>query len=472
MPKFICYASIQFLILITVMTFGTIFRVDIMTLVSHNMVINSIILSIFIATTILVVSDTLNTIRKNRLCQEHKNAPTVFGKRYARITVDSGIIRDELMESWKAVIRRKGNTLDFISGTLIGIGLLGTFIGLMNTMGSVFSVLTAGVSGKELVAELGTSLSGMATAFSASMLGLVTSLTVGFQGNILDKFNEEFIAHADDWIVSLKETGMSQEEDLKSESTNKTSFIYLRKLSDGMENIRGAIEENNMLSQLLLDEYRRQHLVMAELTMRVSHVDEGLVKVHQGIIVLHEKLSGVYESGRMAHRELITLNEYVSGLHETGAMTQQGITALNVKLSSLYETDVMAEQGIAAVLDKLSGLSETGALAQQGIQELNSSLASGNGRLERIRVALDSVIKNHITESSERKSRFHVLKGHMQRLNEDVSGNSVLLEKIYRHQGVIHESGAACLQEAAATRSLLESSMGPAAVRETDEPLS
>ncbi|MFQ6778015.1 MAG: hypothetical protein ACLRFI_01810 [Alphaproteobacteria bacterium] len=76
-------------------------------------------------------------------------------------------------------------SIKYITNTLIFLGLLGTFWGLILTVGG-FAELINGLSFDDadiltaLQSGLGRPLSGMTTAFTSSLLGLGFSLTVGF----------------------------------------------------------------------------------------------------------------------------------------------------------------------------------------------------------------------------------------------------------------------------------------------------
>lgn len=78
-------------------------------------------------------------------------------------------------------------SIRYITNTLIFLGLLGTFWGLIVTVGGFSELLTSLDFSSESVlntmqAGLSRPLSGMATAFTSSLLGLASSLSVGFLG--------------------------------------------------------------------------------------------------------------------------------------------------------------------------------------------------------------------------------------------------------------------------------------------------
>ncbi len=77
--------------------------------------------------------------------------------------------------------------LRYLTGLLIFLGLLGTFWGLLETVGSIGDVISAMKGGAEssvlfedLKAGIAKPLSGMSLSFTASLFGLAGSLVLGF----------------------------------------------------------------------------------------------------------------------------------------------------------------------------------------------------------------------------------------------------------------------------------------------------
>ena len=99
----------------------------------------------------------------------------------------------------------------YITGLLVFLGLIGTFVGLMVTLASVGKIIgdldLSGGAGTEsiqtLMTNLKTPLQGMATGFSSSLFGLITSLALGlivrFQGMASSSLKLGFEA----WLSSV-----------------------------------------------------------------------------------------------------------------------------------------------------------------------------------------------------------------------------------------------------------------------------
>jgi len=97
----------------------------------------------------------------------------------------------------------------YMTGLLIFLGLLGTFWGLLQTIGSVSQVIAdMSVGGADvaqlfdqLKAGLAQPLKGMGTAFSASMLGLTGSLVLGFLDLTAGQAQNRFFNELEEWLA-------------------------------------------------------------------------------------------------------------------------------------------------------------------------------------------------------------------------------------------------------------------------------
>src|SRR3546814_17696665 len=97
------------------------------------------------------------------------------------------------------------------AGLLIFLGLLGTFWGLLRTIGAIGSVISGlsivggdlGQMFGDLKSGLQSPLAGMGTAFSSSMLGLAGSLVLGFLSLLLGHSKHRFYTDLPEWLASL-----------------------------------------------------------------------------------------------------------------------------------------------------------------------------------------------------------------------------------------------------------------------------
>jgi hypothetical protein len=101
------------------------------------------------------------------------------------------------------------DTLRYLAGLLVFLGLLGTFWGLLETVSSVGAVINtlrtggeAGVLFEELKAGLSAPLSGMGLSFSSSLFGVAGSLVLGFLDLQVGQAQRRFRVEVEDWMVT------------------------------------------------------------------------------------------------------------------------------------------------------------------------------------------------------------------------------------------------------------------------------
>ena len=116
-----------------------------------------------------------------------------------------------LLDSIDSRLSESRDTSRYLIGLLIFLGLLGTFWGLLETVGAVSNVI-GGLSLKggdlekafsDLKIGLDAPLSGMATAFSSSVFGLAGSLALGFIDLQLGQAQNRFYNDLEEWLSGL-----------------------------------------------------------------------------------------------------------------------------------------------------------------------------------------------------------------------------------------------------------------------------
>lgn len=128
----------------------------------------------------------------------------------------------------------------YVTGILVFLGLIGTFVGLMATLASVGDILGALdlTSGDamavvaKLMDNLQKPLKGMATGFSSSLFGLVTSLTLGVMGRFAAKASNDLRTNFEEWlagVAQIDENAHAADEELEAIS-NGTNGVSARQL--------------------------------------------------------------------------------------------------------------------------------------------------------------------------------------------------------------------------------------------------
>ena len=150
----------------------------------------------------------------------------ILGDRVGRMAISSQTMRS-ILDSIAMRLDEARDLSRYMTGLLIFLGLLGTFWGLIETVGSVGRVLEGLKPGGDaasmfegLKEGLAAPLSGMGISFSSSLFGLAGSLVLGFLDLQTSQAQNRFYTDLEDWLsttvsdigapAAIAETGVAQ----------------------------------------------------------------------------------------------------------------------------------------------------------------------------------------------------------------------------------------------------------------------
>ncbi len=114
-----------------------------------------------------------------------------------------------LLDSIGARLDESREIVRYLAGLLVFLGLLGTFWGLIDTVGSVGRIIASLRTGQdaavlfdELKNALAGPLQGMGLSFSASLFGLAGSLVLGFLDLQAGQAQSRFYIELEDWLAA------------------------------------------------------------------------------------------------------------------------------------------------------------------------------------------------------------------------------------------------------------------------------
>jgi hypothetical protein len=131
---------------------------------------------------------------------------TLLGDRIGRMTITQQTMR-HLLDSIATRLDEARDISRYMTGLLVFLGLLGTFWGLIETVGSIGKVIEGlKVSGDSasvfdaLKEGLAAPLAGMGISFSSSLFGLAGSLILGFLDLQSSGAQNRFYTDLEDWL--------------------------------------------------------------------------------------------------------------------------------------------------------------------------------------------------------------------------------------------------------------------------------
>jgi hypothetical protein len=157
---------------------------------------------------------------------------TLLGDRIGRMAISTATMRS-ILDSIQMRLDEDRDMGRYLTSLLIFLGLLGTFWGLLQTVGAVANTIQSldvsssntGVIFEDLKAGLAAPLQGMGVAFSSSLFGLAGSLILGFLDLQAGQGQNMFYNDLEDWLSTVTDldpdmlaergTGATTAEDLR-----------------------------------------------------------------------------------------------------------------------------------------------------------------------------------------------------------------------------------------------------------------
>jgi hypothetical protein len=172
-------------------------------------------------------------------------AAILGGERTGRMTISQQTMR-HLLDSIATRLDEARDISRYMTGLLVFLGLLGTFWGLIETVGSVGKVIDglkvggdAGALFDTLKEGLAAPLGGMGISFSSSLFGLAGSLILGFLDLQSSQAQNRFYTDLEDWLASTVR-GYSSESGSASGGELQAAVTQLRATLDEGGGNRGT----------------------------------------------------------------------------------------------------------------------------------------------------------------------------------------------------------------------------------------
>jgi hypothetical protein len=231
--------------------------------------LNALILGVMLIGAILAIRQVwrlfpevrwVNTIRQT---DEGLVAPTnpvllapmaaLIGNRSSRSFMSVTAMRS-LLDSVGARLDESREIVRYLAGLLVFLGLLGTFWGLIDTVGSVGRIISSLRTGQdtavlfdELKNSLAGPLQGMGLSFSASLFGLAGSLVVGFLDLQAGQAQSRFYTELEDWLA----ISTTDNTDIVSPSGHSTDIaIALNRLTAAVNDGAGGRASTQAMANL------------------------------------------------------------------------------------------------------------------------------------------------------------------------------------------------------------------------------
>lgn len=286
------------------------------------------------------------------------------------LSISTGAMQN-LLDNVDEQLDEGRSLIAYVTGLLVFLGLIGTFIGLMVTLGSVGDIIggldLSGGAGAEaiqgLMEDLQIPLKGMATGFSSSLFGLITSLALGlvalFGNQAASKLKGEFGT----WLASVSKIGNEQKQGSGQGPASSASF---------------AVENQRMLSIM----YRTAKMSLLS-NARVVATVEGVSQAATALLASQSDIQS----------KVSNLVGAVQRLAQSAAITNETLTemaglvgtreALRAEVSRLQATGDQNARVLANTINALQSLGDRHEALQKQAHEIAQKFANRDD-LERL----------------------------------------------------------------------------------------
>ena len=269
----------------------------------------------------------------------------------ARFTLSASAMRS-LLDGIASRLDESRELSRYMTALMIFLGLLGTFWGLLRTIGSVSEVIAAMQIGSgdvnvmfdQLKSGLARPLAGMGTAFSASMYGLSGALVLGFLDLTAGQAQNRFFNELEEWLAGL--TRLSSGALAEGDSSIPVYVqALLEQTAENMENLQRVL----------------------------SRGEERTSQTNQAVLTLTERLATLSDAMRASQQLMVRIAETQTTLAPalqrlSEARADQGLDSVtrghlrNIELylqRLLAETEQGREQSVSELRNDIRILTRT-----------------------------------------------------------------------------------------------------------------
>ena len=221
-------------------------------------------------------------------------AAILGGERSGRMSISQQTMR-HLLDSIATRLDEARDISRYMTGLLVFLGLLGTFWGLIETVGSVGKVIDglkvggdAGALFDTLKEGLAAPLGGMGISFSSSLFGLAGSLMLGFLDLQSSQAQNRFYTDLEDWLAStVREYGSDGAngelpavlERLRAALTdggaNRTTATAMANLADAIQGLVMHMRTEQQMIREWADSQGEQSREIKKLLERIARQPEN-----------------------------------------------------------------------------------------------------------------------------------------------------------------------------------------------------
>jgi len=315
----------------------------------------------------------------------------------------------------------------YITGLLVFLGLIGTFIGLMEMVGSVGNIIgslqglqsASGNAIQQLLKSLEEPLRGMATGFSSSLFGLFGSLVLGVISRMGSTAHGAMKDEFESWLASI-----SQLENRKGGDAVELARLISSNLMGAPSGPAGSSGSSSSQTQAGVSGYGG-HSPLSDVGM-VATLSQGFGRSNEGITTLNTSMAKLIATQENTAEMIRQMASGIDRLASDAALTREHLMLLTSQtgtqaeyLQELVNLNRTLESRLTSGFNGMAHVMEvTGQAYLDGLRRLTAENYETNARLAKlldIKAASDRITEIATGIESKVKGSFGTMSTMMER---------------------------------------------------------
>lgn len=315
-----------------------------------------------------------------------------------QVYIHSSAMEPEI-EALDEFLTKRQELSQFLVGLMVGLGLLGTFVGLLETLvetSNLIATIAKSAGGgsdmegefAKIVGGLQKPLAAMGTAFSASMFGLVGSIVLGFQMVAVRKAAGDLVEHVRSEVLSLAEKSSTDENVEITErflaqlladilEQHRASSAGLASVVERLDTLVPQVAQMTGASAALTSRLEQQEQVLERTTATVGNVSDvvpAIARLAGAAEGMLESASATQHDVQQMLRFLPAQEALVSGVRDALAKVDslerglEVVNASNENLKSEVQQQAQLVKRMDAALWNIEKDSLRQTLAEDGVR--------------------------------------------------------------------------------------------------------
>ncbi len=307
--------------------------------------------------------------KKKNLSKHMKGIEKIFPSNIAnkiKSRVDKGVLlftqsdKDEILTWIDEKFTNQNRYNNFFIGTVLMIGLLGTFTGLLGSIGSMAQIVSSLAGGDvdigKIMAEFSGPLSSMAVGFGSSLFGVISAILLSIKGYLLNKAQATLLAGVENWLNS---------KTLEADEKSNTAVIPSNNLAAHQKSFMDVfVEQTGTLNAQMRELTHSNKEFKTAFLMTIEQVQKGYNQQKELLTSMKVSMDKISVS---SNQNVKITQQYLSKLDNLNEENQRGFASI-LRAQQKSEKDNKME--FFQLLDSMEAMQKD---VKKGVESLKKS---------------------------------------------------------------------------------------------------